>query len=156
VEYGDYECPFCGRATDVVDELFERFREDELRYVFRHVPNPGRHEHAELAAQAAEAAAAQGRFWEMHESLFDHQDALDFDRLIDLAQSLDLDLDRFVDDLQEGVHAEHVRLDAASADASGVRGTPTFFIGDRRHHGPWDADTLAGALVASRPAAERA
>jgi Na+/H+ antiporter NhaA len=155
VEYGDYECPFCGRATDVVDELFERFGERELRYVFRHVPNPGRHEHAELAAQAAEAASAQGRFWEMHDLLFEHQDALSLDRIIDLAQTLELDLDRFVDDLQEGVHAEHVRLDAASADASGVRGTPAFFVADRRHHGPWDADTLARALVASRPAAER-
>ena len=156
VEYGDYECPFCGRATDVVDELFERFRPDELRYAFRHVPNPGRHQYAELAAQAAEAASAQGRFWEMHEALFDHQDELSLDRVIDLAQELELDLDRFVDDLQEGVHAEHVRLDAASADASGVRGTPTFFVGERRHHGPWDADTLARALAASRPAAERA
>jgi Na+/H+ antiporter NhaA len=156
VEYGDYECPFCGRATDVVDELFERFGPDELRYAFRHVPNPGRHENAELAAQAAEAAGAQGRFWEMHEALFDHQDALSFDRIIDLAQELGLDLDRFIDDLQEQVHAEHVRLDAASADASGVRGTPTFFVGEQRHHGPWDADTLARALVAARPAAERA
>jgi len=155
VEYGDYECPFCGRATDVVDELFERFGERELRYAFRHVPNPGRHPNAELAAQAAEAASAQGRFWEMHEALFDHQDALDFDRIIDLAQGLGLDLNRFIDDLQEGVHAEHVRLDAASADASGVHGTPTFFVGDRRHRGPWDAETLARALVDSRAAAER-
>jgi len=156
VEYGDYECPFCGRATDVVDELFERFGEHELRYVFRHVPNTGRHPQAELAAQAAEAASAQGRFWEMHDALYENQDSLDLDRIIDLAQGLGLDLDRFIDDLQEGVHAEHVRLDVASADASGVRGTPTFFVGDRRHRGPWDAETLARALVESRAAAGRA
>jgi len=149
VEYGDYECPFCGRATDVVDELFERFG-DELRYVFRHVPNAGRHENAHLAAEAAEAAGAQGRFWEMHEALFDHQDRLDADRIIDLAQGLELDLDRFVDDLQEHVHAEHVKLDAASAEASGVQRTPTFFVADRRHGGPWDAETLARALAATR------
>ncbi len=149
VEYGDYECPFCGRATDVVDELFERFG-DELRYAFRHVPNPGRHEHAQLAAEAAEAASAQGRFWDMHELLFDHQDHLDADRIIDLAQELRLDLDRFVDDLQEHVHAEHVRLDAQSAEASGVRSTPAFFVGGRRHEGPWDAESLARALEATR------
>jgi protein-disulfide isomerase len=145
VEYGDYECPFCGRATDVVDELADRFG-DELRYVFRHVPNPGRHEHAQLAAEAAEAASAQGRFWEMHEALFDHQDHLDADRIIDLAQELGLDLDRFVDDLQEHVHAEHVKLDQASAEASGVQGTPAFFVGEHRHEGPWDAESLGRAL----------
>jgi Na+/H+ antiporter NhaA len=149
VEYGDYECPFCGRATDVVDELFERFG-DELRYVFRHVPNPGRHEHAQLAAEAAEAASAQGRFWEMHDALFDHQDHLNVDRIIDLAQGLRLDLDRFIDDLQEHAHAEHVKLDAASAEAGGVKSTPAFFVGDRRHSGPWDAETLAEALAAAR------
>jgi Na+/H+ antiporter NhaA len=152
VEYGDYECPFCGRATDVVDDLFERFG-DDLRYVFRHVPNPERHPNAELAAQAAEAASAQGRFWEMHERLFDRQDDLGFDRFIDEAQDLGLDLDRFVDDLQEEVHAEHVRVDADSAAASGVDGTPTFFVGDRRHEGAWDAEALARALEATRPAA---
>jgi Na+/H+ antiporter NhaA len=155
VEYGDYECPFCGRAIDVVDDLFERFG-DELSYVFRHVPNTERHAHAQLAAEAAEAASGQGRFWEMHDRLFDHQDHLDWDRVIDEAQALGLDLDRFVDDLQERVHAEHVRLDAASAEASGVRGTPAFFVGGRRHEGPWDAETLAAALEATRTGPARA
>ena len=149
VEYGDYECPFCGRATGVVDELLERFG-DELRYAYRHVPNLERHDHAQLAAEAAEAAGAQGRFWEMHDALFTAQGELDADRVIDLAQELELELDHFVDDLQEQVHAEHVRLDAASAHASGVRGTPTFFVGGRRHEGPWDADSLARALHAGR------
>ena len=150
VEFGDYECPFCGRATGVVDDLFERFG-DELRYVYRHVPNEEVHPVAELAAEAAEAAGAQGRFWEMHDRLFDRQDALDLDVIIDEAQHLGLDLDRFIDDLQERVHAEHVRLDAASAAASGVSGTPAFFVGDRLHDGPWDAETLARALEAGRP-----
>ena len=152
VEFGDYECPFCGRATDVVDDLFERFG-DDLRYVFRHVPNAERHPNAELAAQAAEAASAQGRFWEMHDRLFDRQDDLGLNRFIDEAQDLGLDLDRFVDDLQEEVHAEHVRLDADSAAASGVDGTPTFFVGERRHEGAWDAEALATALEATRPPA---
>ncbi len=103
---------------------------------------------AALAAEAAEAAGAQGRFWEMHDRLFAHQDDLGLDRAIDEPQALGLDLDRFVDDLQERVHAEHVRLDAASAEASGVHGTPAFFVGDRRHEGPWDAETLGRALEA--------
>ena len=149
VEYGDYECPFCSRATGVVDDLLERLG-DDLRYAYRHVPNAERHENAQLAAEAAEAAGAQGRFWEMHDALFDAQDELGADRVIDLAQSLELDLDRFVDDLQEGVHTEHVRLDAVSADASGVRGTPTFFVGGHRHEGPWDAESLARALEGTR------
>jgi Na+:H+ antiporter, NhaA family len=145
VQFGDYECPFCGEATGVVDELRERFG-DELRYVFRHLPIAARHPNAPLAAEAAEAAGAQGRFWEMHDRLFAHQDELHLDTVIDLAQQLDLDLDRFIDDLQEGVHRAHVELDVESAAASGVRGTPAFFVGDRRHQGPWDASALAEAL----------
>jgi Na+/H+ antiporter NhaA len=149
VVFGDHECPFCGQASDMVDELFERFG-DELRYVFRHLPLTEAHPNAQLAAEAAEAAGAQARFWEMHAALFEHQDHLGMDTVIDLAQALRLDLDRFVDDLQERVHAEHVRLDVASAEASGARGTPTFFVGDRRHSGPWDAETLGDALDAGR------
>ena len=145
LEFGDYECPFCSQATGVVDELRERFG-DDLRYVFRHLPLEDRHPGARLAAEAAEAASGQGRFWEMHDRLFAHRGELDLDAVIDDAQALGLDLDRFVDDLQEGVHAEHVRLDVESAARSDVRGTPTFFVGDRRHEGPWDADTLATAL----------
>ena len=151
VEYGDYECPFCGKATGVIDDLFEHFG-DELRYVYRHVPNEEVHPAAWLAAEAAEAAGAQGRFWEMHDRLFAAQDDLGIDRVIDEAQALRLDLDRFVDDLQEHVHAEHIRQDAASAEGSGVDGSPTFFVGDRRHAGPWDARTLTAALEAERTA----
>ena len=145
VEYGDFECPFCGRLTGAVEELRERFG-DRLRYVFRHVPLTDVHPAAELAAQAAEAAGAQGRFWEMHDRLFAHQDALQADDLLAHASALGLDLDRFERDLLEERHAARVRDDAVSAEASGVRGTPTFFLGDRRHTGPTDAATLGQAL----------
>jgi Na+:H+ antiporter, NhaA family len=149
VEYGDYQCPFCGRATGVVAELADRFG-DDLRYVFRHLPLRDRHPGAQLAAEAAEAAGAQGRFWPMHDRLFALDGELDADALIDAAQALGLDLDRFVDDLQEGVHRAHVDLDVESARRSGVRGTPTFFVDGRRHEGPADAATLADALDAAR------
>jgi Na+/H+ antiporter NhaA len=149
VEYGDFECPFCSRATGTVHELEDRFG-DELRYVFRHLPLPDVHVHSELAGQAAEAASAQGRFWEMHDVLFENQDDLELDDLIGYAGRLGLDVDRFTDDLLDGTHAGRVRADVRSAEASGARGTPTFFVGSRRHIGPYDAETLARELEASR------
>jgi Na+/H+ antiporter NhaA len=149
VEYGDFECPFCGKATGVVRELVTRFG-DDLRYVFRHLPLTDVHEHAELAAQAAEAAGAQERFWEMHDLMFRHQDELQLEDLIGYAGDLGLDVEQFTRDLGEGRHAERVRMDAASAEASGARGTPTFFIGDHRHIGAHDTETLASALEAAR------
>ncbi len=153
VEYGDFECPFCGRATGMVKELRRRLGE-ELRYVFRHLPLTDVHPHAELAAEAAEAAAAQGRFWEFHDTLFAHQDELEFEDLVGHAAELGLDVERFARELEDGVHSQRVREDVASADASGARGTPTFFVGKRRHVGPYDAETLAAELRAysSRPA----
>jgi protein-disulfide isomerase len=150
IEYGDFECPFCGRATGVVRELRERFG-DDLRYVFRHLPLTDVHQHAELAAQAAEAAGAQGRFWEMHDLLFEHQDELEPEDLIGYAADLELDVEQFTRELVDGRHAERVREDVASAEASGARGTPTFFIGSRRHVGPYDAEALARQLQATRP-----
>jgi Na+/H+ antiporter NhaA len=149
VEYADFQCPFCGQATGVVDELRERFG-DELRYVFRHLPLRERHDAAQLAAEAAEAAGAQGRFWDMHDRLFAREGEVDLDAVIDDGQALGLDLDRFVDDLQEGVHRAHVQLDVDSAAASRARGTPAFYVGGRRHEGPWDARALAAALEAAR------
>jgi len=146
VEYGDFECPFCGKATGVIRDLRERFG-DDLRYVFRHLPLTDVHQHAELAAQAAEAAGAQGRFWEMHDTLFAHQDELEEADLIGYAAELGLDVERFVRDLERERHAARVRDDVASAEASGATGTPTFFIGDRRHVGPYDAATLARELT---------
>jgi len=152
VEYADFECPFCGRATDVVDDLFERFG-DDLRYVFRHLPLRDVHPAAQLAAEAAEAAGAQGRFWEMHDRMFSHQERLQLDDLLGDAQAIGLDVERFAEDLRDGVHAAAVQADVESAERSGVRGTPTFFIGEERHSGPYDAATLAERLEASRPAA---
>ncbi|SNT01738.1 Na+/H+ antiporter NhaA [Geodermatophilus saharensis] len=147
VEYGDFECPFCGRATGAVEELRERFG-DRLRYVFRHVPLTDVHPHARLAAEAAEAAAAQGRFWEMHDRLFAGQDRLDPGDLLEHAAAVGLDVVRFSRDLGSGQYARRVEQDVESAEASGVEGTPTFFVGGRRHTGPYDADSLAAALLA--------
>lgn len=148
VEYSDFECPFCGRATGVVEELHERLG-DRFRYVFRHVPLVDVHPHAELAAEAAEAAGAQGRFWEMHDRLFAHRDRLQAVDLLDHAAAVGLDLPRFTRDLGTGRYADRVRDDAASAEASGVTGTPTFFVGGQRHTGPYDADTLVTRLLAA-------
>jgi Na+/H+ antiporter NhaA len=145
VEYGDFECPFCGRATGVVKDLRRRFG-DDLRYVFRHLPLTDVHQHAEAAANAAEAAAAQGRFWEMHDVLFAHQDELEPDDLLRHAAAAGLDVDRFAADVTAERYADRVRADVESAEASGARGTPTFFVGSARHVGPYDAETLAREL----------
>jgi Na+/H+ antiporter NhaA len=150
VEYGDFECPFCGRATGVIRDLRERFG-DDLRYVFRHLPLTDVHEHADLAAQAAEAAGAQGRFWEMHDVLFRRQAELEPEDLVGYAADIGLDVERFVRDLEDERHAARVREDVASAEASGATGTPTFFVGDIRHVGPYDAATLARELEDTRP-----
>jgi protein-disulfide isomerase len=149
VEYGDFECPFCGKATGVVRELMEGFG-DELRYVFRHLPLTDVHPHAELSARAAEAAGAQGRFWEMHDLLFLNQDELTFEDLVGYAGELGLGVEDFVRDMEEDRHAERVREDVVSAEASGARGTPTFFVGEDRHIGPYDTETLTAELEASR------
>jgi Na+/H+ antiporter NhaA len=149
VEYADFECPFCGKATGVVRELIERFG-DDLRYVFRHLPLSDVHPHAEESARAAEAAGAQGRFWEMHGLLFRHQEQLTFEDLVGYAGELGLNVEDFVRDMEEERHAERIREDVASAEASGARGTPTFFIGERRHIGPYDTETLAAELEESR------
>ena len=149
VEYGDFECPFCARATGVARELHERFG-DDLRYVFRHLPLVDVHPHAELAARAAVAAQAQGRFWQMHDLLFAHQDQLEFEDLVAHAAQVGMDVEMFLRDLETDDTAARVRADVASAEASGARGTPTFFIGDRRHIGPYDTESLARALETSR------
>ncbi len=145
VEYGDFECPFCARATGVTKELRNRFG-DRFRYVFRHLPLPDVHPHAELAARAAVAADAQGRFWDMHDLLYKHQDEMEYEDTVVYAIDLGLDMERFLKDLESDWAAERVRRDAASAEASGVQGAPTFFIGNRRHTGPYDAESLAREL----------
>jgi protein-disulfide isomerase len=117
-----------------------------LRYVFRHLPLPDVHPHAELAARASVAAGAQGRFWEMHDKLFAHQDQPEFEEIVGYAAELDLDVEEFLRTLDDESTVARVRADVASAEASGARGTPTFFVNGRRHTGPHDAQSLAAAL----------
>ena len=157
VEYGDYQCPYCGQAEVVIRELLVSFG-DDLRYVWRHLPLNDVHANAQLAAEAAEAAAAQGSFWEMHDCLLDHQDELGPDDLLRHAAALDLDVERLARELRERVHAARIAEDVASADRSGVSGTPTFFINGRRHHGAYDVPTLTAEVRAARAreTAERA
>jgi Na+/H+ antiporter NhaA len=155
LEYGDYECPYCGQAESVVRELLASFG-DDVRYVWRHLPLNDVHPHAQAAAEAAEAAAAQGRFWEMHDTLLAHQDAL---RPVDLgrhAGQLGLDVERFWEDLRRRERAPRVARDVGSADASGVSGTPTFFINGRRHYGAYDTQTLTQEVRAARQRARLA
>jgi Na+/H+ antiporter NhaA len=147
VEYGDFECPYCGQAEPVVRELLGDF--GDVRYVWRHLPLNDVHPRAQLAAEAAEAAAAQGAFWEMHDLLLDHQDALAPDELIGYAEQLGLDVERFTSDLRTRAGAAHVADDVDSADLSGVSGTPTFFVNGRRHHGAYDLATLTAAVRAA-------
>jgi Na+:H+ antiporter, NhaA family len=150
VEFADMECPFCGRATGVVAELRARFG-DELRYVFRHLPLSEVHPNAQLAAEAVEAAGAQGAFWAMHDRLFAHQDELEGADLLNHAAALGLDLERFARELGDGTYGQRVRDDVAAAEASGVRGTPTFFVNGVRHEGPAASDALAAALLRTDP-----
>jgi Na+/H+ antiporter NhaA len=153
VEYGDYECPYCGQAEVVVRELLGEFG-DDLRYVWRHLPLNDVHPSAQMAAEAAEAAAAQGSFWEMHDKLLDHQDELSPRDLSHYAEEIGLDLDRFWDDVRHHAHSERIADDVASADASGVAGTPSFFINGKRHHGAYDVTTLTQVVRAARARAE--
>jgi Na+/H+ antiporter NhaA len=149
VEYGDFECSYCGQAEPVVRQLLASFG-DELRYVWRHLPLNDVHSSAQIAAEAAEAAAAQGRFWEIYDALLAHQDSIGASDLRRYAQELELDVERFWEDLRHHEHAPRIAEDVASADASGVSGTPTFFINGRRHHGAYDIDTLTAAVRSTR------
>jgi Na+/H+ antiporter NhaA len=144
VEYGDFECPYCGQAEPVVRELLGDF--GDVRYVWRHLPLSDVHPNAQLAAEASEAAADQGAFWELHDLLFDHQDALRPDDLVGYAEQLGLDVERFTKALREHAGAARVAEDVDSADLSGVSGTPTFFINGRRHYGAYDIATLSAAV----------
>jgi protein-disulfide isomerase len=145
VEYGDYECPYCGAAYPIVKELQSRLG-DGLRFVFRNFPITTSHPHAEQAAESAEAAAAQGRFWEMHDVLYENQARLRDPDLRGYAEQLALDLDRFDQELAEHVHAARVREDFMSGVRSGVNGTPTFYINGARHDDSYDLATMLAAL----------
>jgi Na+/H+ antiporter NhaA len=141
LEYGDFECSYCGQAESVIRELLMAGSED-VRYVWRHLPLNDVHPNAQLASEAAEAAAAQGHFWEMYDLLLAHQGKLRLDDLEGYAREIGLDVERFLDEMRRRVYLERVREDVASADESGVTGTPTFFINGRRHHGVYDVETL--------------
>jgi protein-disulfide isomerase len=145
VEFGDYECPFCGRAY-VVEKQLERLLGDRLCFAFRNFPNAAIHPHAVLAAAAAEAAAAQGAFWRMHDLLFENQHALTDWDLEGYAEQLGLDLDRFAIDVRSSDVAAKIRADLHAGAISGVQGTPTFFINGRRHDGVSDLDSLLEAI----------
>ncbi|MEO7189636.1 MAG: DsbA family protein [Vicinamibacterales bacterium] len=148
VEYGDFECPHCGRAHPVIQEIQRRLGE-QLRFVFRHFPLGEMHRHAQHAAEASEAASSQGHFWEMHDALFEHQQALGDRQLAEYAGQIGIDESRLQRELIDHVHASRVRQDFMSGIRSGVNGTPTFFINGVRHDDPWDLDTLLAVLTAA-------
>jgi Na+/H+ antiporter NhaA len=148
VEYGDFECPTCGQAEPVIRELLTDF--GDLRYVWRHLPLSDVHPYAQLAAEASEAAGAQGRFWEMYDTLLAHQDALRVPDLVRYAEGLGLDVERFREELRAGRFAGRIADDVESADESCVSGTPTFFVNGRRHYGAYDLATLSADVRAAR------
>ena len=151
VEYGDFECPFCGLAEPAIRELLAGF--GDVRYVWRHLPLTDVHPYAQLAAEAAEAAAAQGAFWEMHDLLLRHQDALRPADLVGYAAALGLNVERFARDLRKHNYASRVAEDVDTADLGGVSGTPTFFVNGQRHHGAYDIDSLSQAVRTARAVA---
>lgn len=144
LEYADFQCPYCEEAFPIVEEVRRRLG-DSVRFVFRHFPL-AKHPRAELAAQAAEAAGAQGRFWEMYDRLFEARRRVEPDDLRRYAQELGLDLERFDAELAGEVHLGRVREQYASGERSGVTGTPAFFVGEEQHTGFYDEDTLTEAL----------
>lgn len=145
VEYGNFECPFCGEAYRIVREVERRYG-DGLRIVFRHFPLPDVHPYSQRAAEAAEAAAAQGKFWEMHDYLFEHQPSLAVPDLLRYAAALDLDVDRIRTELDGRVYRDRVLADVASGQQSGVAGTPSFFVNGRFMDRGWDLRTLSAAI----------
>jgi Na+/H+ antiporter NhaA len=151
VEYGDFQCPYCGQAEPVVRELLT---DADLRYVWRHLPLTDVHPQAQLAAEVAEAAMAQGKFWEMHDLLLDHQDKLRIIDLLKYAGELGLDQERFHSEVMSHLYAARVAEDVDSADLSGVSGTPTFFINGQRHYGAYDIETLKTAIKTARARAK--
>ena len=148
VEYGDFECPYCGQAEPIVRELLTDF--GDLRYVWRHLPLNDVHPRAQLAAEASEAAAAQGAFWPMHDLLIEHQDELAAKDLIRYAEQLGLDVKSFTEDLKSHRWSDRVAADVESADVSGVAGTPSFFVNGQRQAGAYDLTTLSRAVTTAR------
>jgi protein-disulfide isomerase len=148
VEYGDFECPHCGRAYPIVKAV-QRLMGPRLCFVYRHFPLTQMHPHAEPAAEAAEAAGAQRKFWEMHDLLFQRQDALEDEQLIEYADGLGLNAMRVTTELAAHVYRARVRADFMGGVKSGVNGTPTFFINGARYDASWDVETLGAAIEAA-------
>jgi protein-disulfide isomerase len=146
VEYADYECPYCGEADAIIKEIQERMG-DQLCFAFRNFPLTGVHPHAEHAAEAAEAAGGQNRFWEMHDLLFENQDALGDEALLEYAAEAGLDISHWLHDMEAGTYLARVQEDLKSGTRSGVDGTPSFFINGLRHDGGYDLDSLLEALA---------
>jgi protein-disulfide isomerase len=151
VEYGDYECQYCGKAYPILKRIRKKMGE-QLRFVFRNFPLNTIHEHASVAAQAAEAAAGQKKFWEMHDMLYEHQDELANADLLQYALKLGLEIYKFEADLASEHYSRRVRDDFKSGVRSGVNGTPTFFINGKRYDGPLEHDPLLAAVQAAVPA----
>jgi protein-disulfide isomerase len=151
LEYGDYECPFCGAAYPIIKQVQAQMG-DRLRFVFRNFPITTSHPHAEPAAEAAEAAAAQGQFWPMHDLLYENQKRLGDRDLVGYAEQLGIDVDCFERELTEHVHAARVHEDFMSGVRSGVNGTPGLYINGSRHDGSYDADRLLPALESAAAA----
>lgn len=145
VEYGDYECPYCGRAYPIVKQI-QAALGDQVRFVFRNFPLGEMHPHAQHAAEAAESAGAQNKFWEMHDALYEHQKALGDSNLAHYAEQVGADANKIAADLSSGAQTERVREDFLSGVRSGVNGTPTFFINGRRHDDSYDFDVLVEAI----------
>jgi protein-disulfide isomerase len=146
VEYADYECPYCGEADAIIKEIQERLG-DQLCFAFRNFPLTTMHPHAEHAAEAAEAAGGQNRFWEMHDLLFENQDALDDEALLEYAAEAGLDISHWISDMEAGNYLVRIQEDLKSGTRSGVEGTPTFFINGSRYEGGYDLDSLLEALA---------
>jgi protein-disulfide isomerase len=149
VEYGDYECPYCGQAFGIVSRLLETFGED-LRYVFRNFPIPELHPRALDAAKAAEAAALQRRFWPMHKAIYENQNSLDQDSLLGFAEEIGLNLNQFERAMKSPTVMRHIDADINGANQSGVTSTPAFFINGRKYEGDWSYESLHDVLEALR------
>ena len=145
VMFGDFQCPFCLGAQSVLRRVRERLG-DRLLFGFRHLPIPERHPLAPLPAEASEAAAAQGGFWEFHDALYANQPKLSRETILEVARDLGLDVERLTAEIDSGAHRERVARDVASAEASGATGTPTFFVNGKRFFGAYDAGSLVEAL----------
>jgi len=145
VEYGDYECPYCGQAYPIIKNIQKRLGH-QLRFVFRNFPITQVHPHAQHAAEAAETAGAQNKFWEMHDRLYEHQQELSDSHLSRHASALRIDIARFENEMSNHIHADRVREDFMSGIRSGVNGTPTFYINGMRYDDSWDEETLLASI----------